>query len=104
VHSILYSVVRKIQPSLELLHVAGIVTEVTNKWQLVGETLGISADMIDKIDRRCHGDASKCCEDMLAEWLKSADQGWDNIIKACDKNGLHSIAKKIHIFFNGKKL
>jgi len=96
--------VQKILPSTKLLHVIGVVTEAAHKWQLVARTLGISDDVIDEIDRHCHGDPSKCCEGMLAKWLKSADHSWDSIIKACDKNGLHSIAIKIRLFFNGKEV
>ena len=102
-YSKIYFVEQKIHPSSELLHIIGVVTEVTDKWQLIAGTLEISDDVINEIDRNCHGDALKCCESMLEKWLKSADNSWDSIIRACNKNELHSIAKKMEIFFNGKE-
>jgi len=102
VHSVGCFVVCRAEPSLKLLHVIGLVAEVTDKWKLVARPLGIRSDVIDEIEKS-HSGATKCCEVMLDKWLKkSADPSWNCIIEACDKNELHSIAKKMQVFFGGK--
>jgi len=98
-------VVQKVLPSPKLLEIVGFVEEVENKWSSVGEALGIKRDVITEVDRTYNGDSAQCCRLLLEKWLKTANSAgnkWDNIIEACHRNFLHSLATKLKIFFASK--
>lgn len=96
-------IVRRVVPSVELLDIIGVNKEVKEQWSLVAEALGVGKDVIAEIDHACNSDMAESCRLMLDKWSKGADlSSWKILIKACNRNFLHSIAKKLEIFFAGK--
>lgn len=98
-------IVQRTVPSVELLDVIGVIKEVEHKWSPIAEALGVGKDVVAEVDCACNGDTTESCRLMLDKWLKSADlsiSSWKLLIKACNRNFLHSIAIKLEIFFAGK--
>ena len=90
-------------PSLELLEIVGFISEVKDKWSAVAEALGMTKDAIDEINHACNKNKTECCRKMFDKLLRSADSAsWVNIIKACKRNFLHSVAMKFELFFTSK--
>ena len=90
------------KPSSKLLELIGFDKEIEHKWRPVAEALGMSKNLIAEIDCSCKSDSSKCRK-MLDRLFSSADSTkWNDIIKACNRNLLHSVAIKLELFFTSK--
>ena len=95
--------IQQTAPSLKLLEIIGFIKEVERHWSLVAEALGMRKDAIAEIDFTYNSNKTECCRKMLDKWLRSADSvSWSNIIGACRRNFLHSVAMKLELFFTSK--
>ena len=94
---------RRPGPSLKLLEAIGFDKEIEHKWCSFAEVLGMSKDLIAEVDHACQSNTSKCCRKMLDKLFSRADSvKWSDVVKACNRNFLHSVAIKLELFFIGK--
>ena len=55
------------------------LTSVSDKWQDIGEELGVEQDSLDYI-RTKHSDPGDCLREVLRSWLPSCAATWKHIV------------------------
>ena len=69
---------------MKLLH-SIVIPKISSEWKTVADFLELDLSLIKIIQERCKNDSTKCCGEMLREWLMS-DSGlqpktWSTLIK-----------------------
>ena len=92
---------------MKLLH-SIVIPKISSEWRKVADFLDLELSLIKIIQERFNNDPTKCCEEMLREWLMS-DNGlqpktWFTLIKTLKEfKQLPMVSEEIEQELKGKK-
>ena len=88
-----------IEPSMKWMHKL-VIPKIYYCWKTVADLLDYPTEKKKEIDERQHGDPSKCCAELMEDWLTSdrgvAPKTWHKLVSVLKEFGdLCSIADRI---------